>query len=93
MARELDALVRREVGIDLAAQVLGLALEVRDLVPRRGSLVADLGLEILDLLLELHDRLLEIQPGGHAIPFPHPTRTNGKRSRSAATTPPFSATR
>ena len=53
----------------LAAQRLGLALEVGDLVPGRERLLAHLRLQLLDLLFQLDHRLLEIQPGAHAIPF------------------------
>ena len=63
MARDLRDLPRRELGVDVARELLALLREARDLVGDvdRGVLV-DVA-QLVDLLLQLGDRLLEIEEG------------------------------
>ena len=63
-ARDLHALPRREVLVDLLAQVGELLLERRDLFVDVELLPAGEPLQLVDLLFQLDDRLLELQSHG-----------------------------
>jgi hypothetical protein len=87
--RDLHALVARELRVDLAAQAVGLLLQLRDLALGADAVLA----QLLDLLLELQDRLLELQPDRHGPPFAQRTRQLGTRSFNPAMRPSCARTR
>ena len=60
-ARHLHALQRREVAIDLRAQLAQLPLQRRDHLAEVDLAVTRHALQVVDLLLQLDDRLLEFQ--------------------------------
>ena len=78
-ARHLHALQRREVRVDLVAQLGELPLERRDLLVDVELLLAGEPLQLVDLLLQLDDRLLELH-GASKSPSVQLPRTRRTRS-------------
>jgi len=68
MARHLGLLPGRQLGVGLAQQPLGLALQARDFLRDVDVIVVREVAQLLDLALELGDRLFKIQKIGHSCP-------------------------